>query len=198
MEDTMWTVSWRQNFSGDQPEDAEPGEEISVRRAFLWENAIYRIPAVYCCREGLVIDVIRQVEPEVEEAFLKKWGIIAVNDWENNFSEEQWNQLCQEDPLRMQLRAFALANGQQLTQETGSFISWNPCNDEANSDAVRRVVEQYELDPAMGWSIQRMGFGWNGQELDLQKLSLTFIREMRAEDESVPPAIEVPLLEAAE
>lgn len=43
------------------PRKQHPGRELPIRLAFSWGEAEWRIPAVYVCAQGLVVDFVRRV-----------------------------------------------------------------------------------------------------------------------------------------
>lgn len=73
-EHRRWKVCFGKNFWGTQEEN-DPGEELRVDREFEWHGYKWRIPAVYRCRQGLVVDFAMEVPQEELRAYMEKWGL---------------------------------------------------------------------------------------------------------------------------
>ena len=69
-----WKVCFGTNYWGTQ-KGTDPGEELRLDREFEWNGHRWRIPALYRCRQGLVVDFAMEVPQEELRAFMKKWGI---------------------------------------------------------------------------------------------------------------------------
>ena len=69
-----WKVCFETNYWGTQ-KGTDPGEELCLDREFEWNGHRWQIPALYRCRQGLVVDFAMEVPQEELRAFMKKWGI---------------------------------------------------------------------------------------------------------------------------
>ena len=57
------------------PRKQRPGRELPIRLAFSWGGAEWRIPAVYVCAQGLVVDFVRRGPPRpVPDLFVRGGG----------------------------------------------------------------------------------------------------------------------------
>ena len=143
-----WEVRFQGNFWPEKQRE-RPGQEIPLNKSFDWEGQEGRMPALYLCGKGLVIDLCWRVSPERIRAH-----------WEKRSRKEAgWA----EDPLRIRVGVKALwLNGRQLRWAHGSGVVWDPCRSEERDRDLeaRSAVEHYGLDPAWGWSIQRLCFPW--------------------------------------
>lgn len=155
----------------------EPGKAVELRRSFVWAGREFYIPAVYFCREGLVLDLCRKTDPETLRRFADKWGLTPETDDTDLFSPAQQMQMEAEHPLRTDLRCLAVMDGQACPAEHGSATTWHPGEEEEDvvrpTDDVSSVLaRQYELDPNFIWYIERFSFRWPCGEATLHSLSL--------------------------
>lgn len=52
-------LPWKVFYDGgywDSCREDQPGEEISLNRSFPWGEEMWHIPAIYSCKEGLVVE----------------------------------------------------------------------------------------------------------------------------------------------
>ena len=133
---------------------------MELRRSFVWAGQEFYIPAVYFCREGLVLDLCRKTDPEALRRFADKWGLTPETDDTDLFSPAQQMQMEAEHPLRADLRCLAVMDGQECPAEHSSATTWHPGEEEedvvrATDDVSSALAEQYELDPDFIWYIER-------------------------------------------
>ncbi|EJW90847.1 hypothetical protein EVA_21046, partial [gut metagenome] len=88
--------------------DGEPGRELRVNRTFVWDGETFCIPAVYLCREGLVLDLCKRVEPEQIDDCLHKWELSVEKGEPDNLA---WEQQEQNNPMALHVRVEAVVNG---------------------------------------------------------------------------------------
>ena len=55
-----WKVCFKTNYWGTQ-KGTDPGEELCLDREFEWNGHRWQIPALYRCRQGLVVDFAMEV-----------------------------------------------------------------------------------------------------------------------------------------
>ena len=85
-EHRRWKVCFGKNFWGTQ-EGNDPGEELRVDREFEWHGYKWRIPAVYRCRQGLVVDFAMEVPQEELRAYMEKWGLTEDGECSRTLTE---------------------------------------------------------------------------------------------------------------
>ena len=95
-----WKVCFETNYWGTQ-KGTDPGEELCLDREFEWNGHRWQIPALYRCRQGLVVDFAMEVPQEELRAFMKKWGIAEDGECtrtltraEERQMEQEWGILC--------------------------------------------------------------------------------------------------------
>lgn len=138
------------------------GKEIKVNREFRWGNEKWRIPSVYICGKGLVVDFCKEADPEEIKAYIDKWDRISEEG--DSYTREQMEQMQSENPLSIEFQSEIILNGKRLQEHHGCGIFWLPPNclkeeEEADQDA-KRVLEHYGLDLSRGWSVFRQTFLW--------------------------------------
>ncbi len=166
--------NWKVFDSSFQTHEGSAGKEIPVRKTFSWGGRRWLIPAVYLCKEGLVIDFCIEAEPEAIRAFLEKW---KPGNPDSQPSGEDMLRLELEHPVLMNFRADAVLNGETLRQNQGSGFSWVPTvclpDGETNPFEAVRVMKHYRLDPFKGWYIDRALLPWaDGQIPSFTELQL--------------------------
>lgn len=172
-----WQVSFSGGFWGRDRRET-PGQEIPLHAEFDWGGQHWRVPSIYPCGKGLVIDLCAEVDPEQIRSFLEKWLPSAQH--EEALTEDEREYAMAENPLSIHLRPQAMLNNKPLLQYHSCCTSWNPClSDERSSNtAAKAIVAHYGLDPAKGWGFSRISFPWaTVHRPKLNSLALTLARE---------------------
>ena len=174
---SAWKVYFDGGFWGRRSRE-RAGREIPVNKSFSWGGSAWRVPSVYVCSAGLVVDFCMEVEPERLKVFLDKW---RTQD-ETQLSDEVREQIEAENPLHPAFSAAAKLNGKTLTPHRWSGISWVPAScraeDELPDEEAARALEHYGLDASRGWAMRRVSFPWaTKRKPALRTLSLTLTQE---------------------
>lgn len=157
-----WRVGFRSGFFS-VPKEKEAGQELALNREFCWAGHRWRIPAVYLCREGLVLDLCMQQDPDPVGQFLDRWRPRLQQEPE--YFPQLQQQMEWENPLGISPAGRLVWDGQDLpcAGRSGVYYYSMVSAEEANPRA-RRVVDHYRLDPAFCWGLHRLRFGW-GEEI---------------------------------
>lgn len=160
--------------------EGSPGLEIPINKTFRWGEETWRIPAVYICDKGLVVDYCMEVAPGVLEAFIGKWDLRSIRH--NSYTETQLEQIQREHPLNANFLGKVTFNGELLQNGHGTSMPWIPaaCLPEAfrEGSEARQFLIHYGLDETRGWSIHRWHYRWGGViGLDMQSLSVHMERQ---------------------
>ncbi len=171
-----WAVRFDEGFcsSGSR---RRPGQEISLNTAFSWGGWTWRIPAIYVCAQGLVIELCRRIEPHVLQAFIEKWNL---QDGDRPLTPEE-ETLCEaENPLVFDMQAALTLGGQTLRPTHGRGLCHNPCTPREADPAVHAVLAHYQLDARFGWAFTRLAFPWAGPKRPacLEEMSLTLTPDL--------------------
>ncbi len=146
----------------------EPGEEIAVGARFDCAGHEWRIPAVYACREGLVVDVAIATDTGAVRAFLAKWapdGDTRIS----RFSKAERMRLERESPTNLDFGITLTLNGRELKYNGMSGSGWAPIEGWENGSALRKL-EHYGLDKTRCWQFSRIRFPWKQRE-EIESLS---------------------------
>lgn len=152
-------VYFNSNYWGKHTRE-HAGNEIPVNREFLWADRLWRIPAVYSCAKGLVVDLCVKVPSEKIEAFIKRWNI---DQGISELTLEEHEQLDRENPLEIDFDLEASINGKESRKSRGCAISWIPYDGmrEQNEDIQEELMNYYACDRSFGWRFIRAYFPWN-------------------------------------
>jgi len=171
-----WKVYFEGNFWG-HPGRERAGKEIALDKQFVWGEEVWRIPSIYICGKGLVLDYCVQVPAERIRSFMDKWGLSVERDGAD-FSDEQRMLIESENPLSIHINPKLVLNGTIHSFAHGCGVSWNPCFPEGNDLVVKSVLQHYGLDPANGWAVWRAAFPWMKKLRPLiETLSVTLLQE---------------------
>ena len=67
-----WKVYYSGNFWGHDKGERRC-REIVIEKSFEWEEQKWRIPSIYICPKGLVIDFCVEVPAKEVREFIKRW-----------------------------------------------------------------------------------------------------------------------------
>lgn len=172
-EEEQWKVTFEGGFWSNE---GTSGKEIRVERRFTWGDEKWYIPAVYLCNEGIVVDYCKEADCAAIKAFIEKWDLL--NEHKHQYSKEQREQIVQEQPLNANVHVSAMINSQQLRQKNGYGLSWVPSAllpSADRDDDVTKLMDHYELDTDIGWSINRCCIPWGDEKpTDIHSMELCF------------------------
>ena len=175
-----WAVYYECGFGGKRPR-RRPGREVALGITFTWGGEEWLAPAMYCCGEGLVLDLLKKVPAEVLNRFAEKWGLDENGALQRELTPAEQEQMENENPLEERFRAEVTVNGQPLRESTGYGRYWRSEDGCCDEDADR-VLEHYGLERDCGWAIWRMCCLWNGRVLKPETVELTMTAEKEAVD----------------
>ena len=157
-----------------------PGEEIALNKSFFWSGEIWRVPAVYVCDEGLVIDFCVEIDPEKEKAYLDKWyPVISRNE---NISRELREQIERENPLDVNFRFHLQLNGRPIAAKHGTSVYQVPesCLPEGvrSEREAKEIIGHYDLDETRAWSLHRWSCPWVSEKVtEVKSLKIRLERD---------------------
>ncbi len=172
-----WKVSFDGGFWGG---DGKPGREAPIGKTVYWGKEKWYIPSAYICDEGLVVDYCKEADPEVVKAFIDKWDLL--NEGNNHYTREQWEQMELEHPLHARFYGRVSCNWQMLQEGHSCGLTWLPesCvpQELREDDAAKHILTHYGLDESRAWAFYRWSYSWgetSGQ--DLYALSVRMERQ---------------------
>ena len=118
-------VFFDENYWGCRRErtDKTPGNELRIEKEFAWSGRSWRIPAVYICREGIVMDFCVRIPAKEIEAFFRKWKPDAE---EAGLSEEEQERRERDNPLSGDVCADLWIDGEKADRWSGCGVSFVP------------------------------------------------------------------------
>lgn len=154
-------VTFGENYWGSRRR-GNASEKIMIEKKFTWAGRDWRIPAVYVCEEGLVIDYCVRIPVEEIAPFLERWRPRIYEE----LSDEEQERAERESPFRLEFRDRAVIGGEQSPGSSGCGTSWYPphLHDEDYPEAAGGVeedlMEVYACDRTCGWKFWRTSFVW--------------------------------------
>ena len=156
------------------------GSRLNLDCHFSWDGTLCRVPAIYLCAGGLVLDLLVRVEPEQIARFTQRWGAKLRTDTRLS-SDEQL--LCKaDDPFSPDIIPRLIVNGKALTAVRVDSVRFNPHPDccPPTMPEADTLTELYGCDRSCGWLIVRASFLWATRKKPaLHSLSLTLEHQPR-------------------
>ena len=178
-----WAVYYECGFGGKRPR-RRPGREVVLGKTFTWGGEEWLAPAMYCCGEGLVLDLLKKVPAELLNRFAEKWGLDENGTPQRELTPAEQEQMENENPLEERFRAEVTVNGRRLRQSTDYGVCWVPgLPESARWDGeAEQVVTHYGLERNCGWVIWRVCCPWDGRKMTPKTAELTMAAEKMAVD----------------
>lgn len=162
-EERQWRVYFEGNFWGPSGRE-RPGKELPVCREAHWGGYSVKIPSVYACGKGLVVDLCLSAPKEELRAFAAKWGLFP-GEAGRTFTRAEQMRMEAENPLDPSLRLTARLNGRELCCSHSCAMSWNPAVPDGCTPGgeAELALKYYGLDRAQGWVVRRFCFPWSSK-----------------------------------
>lgn len=161
-----WDVGYGTAFA-DYCDKAKAGQELTVRKRFLWAGECWTIPAVYLCENGIVVDSYLEVPGEKMKLFREKWAdqpldLLSIED-------RMFRKL--DDPLGIEVTGGLMVNDQPAPLRKYFTLCWDPGTE--NDWHARRTLEHYGLDRNKGYLLRRECFRRKGKNPPIQTMFLS-------------------------
>ena len=155
-----WQVTF-DSFFGQETRE-RPGREVAVDKRFAWDGQDWRVPSLYLCRAGLVVDVCLEADAERIGAYRAKWETAQDRPKPSRALREQMEA---ENPLHAAVRVRAELNGTLLPESGSCSVVWLPGlgEDAANSAEAEAARLHYGCSDPSGWMFLRASFAWPGK-----------------------------------
>lgn len=174
-----WAVYFECGFCGKKPRRRTAGSEVPLNKTFLWGGEEWLAPALYCCSEGLVLDLLKKVPEETLHRFAEKWGMDENGAPQRELTADEQDELEAENPMEEHFRTKVTVNGRELQVSTGYGRYWYP-DDGCREGEADGVLTHYGLPRDCGWVIWRLCCPWDGKRLTPETLELTLTAEKTA------------------
>lgn len=139
------------------------GREITVNKSFLWGGLQWRIPAVYFCAKGLVIDFCVVIPIDEIRNYYKRWNL----DWSiHRLNEEDHMRMHKESPFSIDPQVTAKVDAKDLDHPRMCAVGWHPLEEERDQDerVQEELLEYYSCDRSQGWKFVRVSFPWTSSK----------------------------------
>lgn len=173
-----WAVYFEYGFGGKKPR-RHPGSEVPLNKTFLWAGEEWLAPALYCCSEGLVLDLLKKVPEETLRRFAEKWGLDENGAPQRELTAAEQDESEAENPMEEHFRTKVMVNGRELRVSTGYGRCWTPY-DACREGEADGVLTHYGLPRDCGWVIWRLCCPWDGKRLTPETLELMLTAEKTA------------------
>lgn len=144
----------------ENPADETPCRPVAVNKQFDWNGYTWLIPAVYVCRQGLVMDLLKQVPLPELKAYAEKWKDREEEPEQQAFAEY-------ENPMSGHLDLKLRVRGAEIRSSRSCSTRWQPFGDrrESASQEARELMEAYNCKESHGWQFNRAFFRWDFEEM---------------------------------
>jgi len=170
-----WNVGFGTGFA-DHCEKAQAGQELRLERGFLWSNEDWKVPSIYLCDNGIVVDSYLEVPGESMARFQDKWSRREASQMS---IEEQMRRKL-DDPLGVEVRSMLTVNGKPAPMKKIEILRWDPTVE--NDWHTRRTLEHYGLDRNKAYLLRREHFLRRGKNPPIREIELS----LQAEPVAVP------------
>ncbi len=165
-----WRVYFSASFGERGARGEKAGEELPLAMDFDWDDRHWRIPAVYACSKGLVVDLIATVDRDRMQSY---------TDYRQSLGElspaEEYR-VDGESPLRDDFIPTVLINGQRSRIKRMTTLPL-PGDGRELSPTDRQVLSYYGLDEQAPTLLCRMAFPWTtAKKPSLRSLQLCLTR----------------------
>lgn len=149
-------------FQSSKEKRREAGIPVKLEKEFSYGGYRWYVPAVYCCPEGVVIDVLRQIPMEEVNVFLEKWEETAMQyeDREDLMPEELRLLAEKENPYSFPVKFSVELNGQKIRELQWSGEGYGG---RYSAKKLKPVLEEYGYDLRSAWYLSRISCGWPGE-----------------------------------
>jgi hypothetical protein len=148
-----WKVYFSSSFGERGGRGEKAGQELPLDVAFPWDGRLWRVPAVYLCSKGLVLDLIATATAEEMQAYVQKWESMGELSPSEELAAEA------ESPLRDDFVPSVYINGQcsRMKRMTTLTMLAQECG---LSPTDRQALSHYGLDEQTRTLLCRAAFPW--------------------------------------
>ncbi|MBQ7337512.1 MAG: hypothetical protein IJW40_03550 [Clostridia bacterium] len=165
-----WKVYFRRSFGESAGRGERAGEEVPLDVHFSWDGRQWRVPAVYLCAKGLVVDLVATAAVEEVQSYLQKWSDKGALSPAEEYAARA------ESPLRDDFVPTAVINGQPSRLKSMGGITLL-ADDRELSPTERQALSHYGLDEHTPTLLCRIAFPWaTAKKPKLRSLQLQLSR----------------------
>ena len=158
VEHTDWNVFFDVGFWGGANRN-EAGKEIVLNRDFIWDDVLWKVPAIYVCGDGIVVDFCVQIDVKEIQTFVEKWN---KAEQRGSLTNEEREILEAKNPLNFDVEPSIFINGRCLRWSSSSSTHWIPYLTDGmeNNQESELLCDHYNCDKTYGWRFLRASFSW--------------------------------------
>ncbi len=167
------------NFNEGHSAYERPGKRVLVGKRFSYAGCEWMVPAVYCCKNRLIVDVVKLIPGEALAHFAGRWYERLKEDPAGEGLTKEERLLAEaENPLRSFPSFQVSINGKKAESRgwcgTGWQRVWKQEGLYAYQNEAQELEEAYGLSGEAGWYCHRVRFLWpDGKREAVRELSLT-------------------------
>lgn len=144
-------------------------QKILLEKNVNWHGYGWRIPAMYLCEEGVMVDICRIIPMDRVRLFYNRWS--GVNG--DSLSEEQVECLMEESPLEVNA-TFTLEAGRTLESGGWSSVVWQNIRPELSDPVTEELMREYRCEKENAWQFIRLLSKWKKERARPQEVQLIF------------------------
>lgn len=135
------------------------GRKVLLEIKENWRGSQWRIPAMYLCEEGVVVDICRKIPMDRVRSFYHKWNGVD----EESLSEEQVECLMEDSPFEANA-AFTLEADGYLESSGSSSVVWQDIRPELSDPVTEELMKEYQCGKEYAWQFFRLLGRWKNRE----------------------------------
>ena len=157
--ESEWKIFFEGDFWYHSGRD-HAGKELRTEKEFEWAGHEWRIPAVYSCGKGLVIDFCMRADRDALRAFMEEWELPGEPGGER--SKEEMMKMERDNPLILDFKPHIFCNGKKLRCCRSCSVSYQPYLEGIQDmGEAKAAMEHYGLSSDCGWTVTRAFFKWS-------------------------------------
>lgn len=154
------------------------GEEIRVGRSVTLNGDEWRIPSIYVCPRGFVVDILHIVDNAKYAEFYD--GNCFLVQYGDDIPEGERRRIESENPLNVDPNAALIVNGKTLVGSGGTSCVYDPVPEHGETeDTALAVKEHYSLDEAHTVVIWRLNFAGKFRADEISSAEIVMTADMK-------------------
>lgn len=154
------------------------GEEIRVGRSITLNGDEWRIPSIYVCPRGIVVDVLHIVDnAKYADFYDRNCFLVHYGD---DIPEGERRRIESENPLNVDPTAALIVNGKTLVGSGGTSCVYDPVPEHGDMEETAMAVkEHYSLDDQHTVVVWRLNFAGRFRADGIDSMELVMSADMK-------------------
>lgn len=154
------------------------GEEIRVGRSVTLNGDEWRIPSIYVCPRGIVVDILHIVDNAKYAEFYD--GNCFLVQYGDDIPEGERRRIESENPLNVDPTAALIVNGKTLVGSGGTSCVYDPVPEHGDMEETAMAVkEHYSLDDQHTVVVWRLNFAGRFRADGIDSMELVMSADMK-------------------